>query len=128
MKKFFFIAIFPAFAFIHLNTFAQASKSDTIRLSAIIYNGDTLEAKQLPYVYTYYTLTAAQKKARAEWTRLRNAVYVTYPYARRAGMVFNDVQAHLLHIKDPGERKKYIKSRERELRKEFTEQVGRAHV
>ena len=28
-----------------------------------------------------------------EWTRLRNAVYVTYPYARIAGATINDINA-----------------------------------
>lgn len=115
------MALFLIALFITQGLKAQLNKNDTIEVATIIYNGDTMEAKQLPYVFTYYSLNAAQKKARAEWTRLRNAVYVTYPYAKRAGLVFNDVQAHLINIKDPIERKKYIKSREKELRKEFTE-------
>jgi hypothetical protein len=32
-------------------------------------------------------------KKRQEWTRLRNAIYVTYPYARRAGAIMNDINA-----------------------------------
>ena len=58
---------------------------------------------------------------RAKWTRLRNAVYVTYPYAKRAGTVLNDINAHLANISDKDDRKKYIQSREKELKKEFTD-------
>lgn len=59
----------------------------------------------------------------AEWTRLRNAVYVTYPYARQAGVVMADVQQHLKNIKGKSERKKYIKSREKELRAAFGDKI-----
>ena len=42
-------------------------------------------------------------------------------WAKRAGKVFNDVNAHLVGITDKAERRKYIRSREKELRKEFTD-------
>ena len=46
---------------------------------------------------------------------------ITYPYAKKAGMVFNDVNEHLADIHNYSSRKNYIQSRERELRKEFEE-------
>jgi hypothetical protein len=55
-----------------------------------------------------------------EWTRLRNAVYVTYPYARRAGMIMNEMNAKMALLSTESERKAYIQSREKELKKEFT--------
>ena len=100
---------------------AQSAANDTIVSYAIIYNGDTIEAKTLPDFLMHKKLTPSQMRALAEWTRLRNAVYVTFPYAKRAGSVLNDVNAHLANIPDKDERKKYIKSRENELRTEFTE-------
>lgn len=98
----------------------QYGANDTIVLPAIVYNGDTMSYKELSPVYVYIHLTKAQRKALKEWTRLRNAVYVTYPYAKRAGIVFNDIQANLNNIPDKNKRKEYIKSREKELREEFT--------
>ena len=59
--------------------------NDTIVVPAIIYKGDTLSYKEMPEVYIYLELSAAQRRAHREWTRLRNAVYVTYPYAKKAG-------------------------------------------
>jgi len=93
---------------------------DTITAQAVIYNGDTLEAKTLENLYFYSKLNEAQMSARAKYNRLRNAVYVTYPYARRAGAVMNDINEKLLTISKKDDRKKYIRSREAELRKEFT--------
>ncbi|MBS1743625.1 MAG: DUF4294 domain-containing protein [Bacteroidetes bacterium] len=99
---------------------AQYGQYDTIVREAVIFNGDTIESKTLGNFYTYAHMTEAQKAARNEYNRLRNAVYVTYPYARRAGVVMNDINAKLEHISGKSERKSYIRSREKELRKEFT--------
>lgn len=56
-------------------------------------------------------------------TRLRNAVYVTYPYARKAAYIINDINARLAVIEDKGDRKKYIKTREKEIKKEFGDPI-----
>lgn len=94
--------------------------NDTIITQAVIYNGDTLESKILENIFFYSKLTAEQVKDRAKYNRLRNAVYVTYPYARRAGIVMNDINAKLVNVPKKEQRKKYILSREKELKKEFT--------
>lgn len=107
---------------------AQYSANDTIVNYAVIYNGDTLEAKTLENFALYSKLTAAQKAARAKYDRLRNAVYVTYPYARRAGIVMNDINMKLSTVTKKEERKKYIQSREKELKKEFSDPLTNLSV
>lgn len=104
---------------------AQHGINDTIICSAVVYEGDTIEAKVLAGVYVWNRRNPA---ARAAWTRLRNAVYVTYPYARRAGWVFSDIEKHI--VNDPNKRdvKRYINSREKELKKEFTEPLKNLSV
>ena len=96
--------------------------NDTIISSAVVYEGDTIEAKQLAGVYVWTPRT------KAEWTRLRNAVYVTYPYARRAGYVFTDIQNHIANNPNKRQVSKYINSRERELKKEFTDPLKNLSV
>ncbi|MBX3257757.1 MAG: DUF4294 domain-containing protein [Chitinophagaceae bacterium] len=115
-----FAVLCGLFFFLKAHTQTRHGVNDTIVVPAIVYNGDTMSYKELSPVYIYLELTKAQRKALKEWTRLRNAVYVTYPYAKRAGVVFNDIQAHLNNIPDKQKRKEYIKSREKDLRKEFT--------
>ena len=100
---------------------AQQGVNDTLVTGAVVYMGDTIEAKTLPYVSLFNRLTDAQRRARAEWTRLRNAIYVTFPYAKRAGLVMNDVNVHLVGVTDKDKRKKYINSREKELKREFAD-------
>ncbi|MEP7256533.1 MAG: DUF4294 domain-containing protein [Ferruginibacter sp.] len=101
--------------------FAQTGIYDTLKSSAIVYNGDTIESKTLSEVAVFGKYTDGNMSARAKWTRLRNAIYVTYPYAMRAGWVMNDINSKLATVTDGSERRKYIKSREKELKKEFTD-------
>jgi Domain of unknown function (DUF4294) len=107
---------------------AQTAVADTIVTGAVIYNGDTLEAKTLAEVAVSAKLTAKQISNNAKWTRLRNAVYVTYPYAKRAGAVLNDINLKLTNVTDKEARKTYIKSREKELKKEFTDPLTNLSV
>lgn len=110
---------------------AQSSRwgiYDTILTGAVVYNGDTIEAKTLDTYIHFSHLTEAQRKAMAQYNRLRNAVYVTYPYARRAGIVMNDINKHLAGITTKEGRRKYIQSRERELRRDFTEPLTNLSV
>jgi hypothetical protein len=111
-----------AFTFLFICTNAQPPLKETgpIEVQAIIYQGDTMPYTLLDPHWVNCRLTDAQKEALARYNRLRNAVYVTYPYARKAGVVLNDINAKLTKIPDRRDQKKYIHSREKELKKEFT--------
>lgn len=128
LKYFVLFIAFLLFANYHTIAQSQQGVNDTIVHEAIVYNGDTIELKTLSNLYFYSKMTAAQRENAAKYNRLRNAVYVTYPYARRAGIVMNDMNAKLASINDQSERKKYIKSKESVLRKEFTEPLTNLSV
>lgn len=102
--------------------------NDTIIHEAIVYDGDTIELKTLSPLFCYSRMTAEQRTAAAKYNRLRNAVYVTYPYARKAGIVMNEMNEKLAVIGDHAERKRYIKSKESLLRKEFTDPLTNLSV
>ena len=108
--------------------FAQRSANDTIRTFAVVYEGDTIEAKTLQMLMLRSMYDQEHMNAKAKWTRLRNAIYVTYPYAKRAGKVMNDLNAQLVNIEDKETRKKIIKSKEKELKKEFTDPLTNLSV
>ena len=114
--------------FISNKSFSQSGSGamDTLITSAIIYEGDTLEAKTLAGVYIYSYRSNLTSKAK--WTRLRNAVYVTYPYAKRASVILNDINAHVTGHPDKAYVSKYINSREKELKKEFTDPITNLSV
>ena len=107
------------------NSQSRYGPHDTILTAAVVYEGDTIEAKILPGVYVW---TRSNMSARERWTRLRNAVYVTYPYAKKAGIVFNDIEKHIARNPDKKFISKYINSREKELKKEFTDPLTNLSV
>jgi len=98
---------------------AQYAKTDTVRTAAVIYEGDTLEAAMLTNITVVCKYNTQQRYKLVAWTQLRNAIYVTYPYAKKAALIINDVNSHLATIKGESARKDYIKSREKELKQEF---------
>ncbi len=107
---------------------AQTAPNDTLLRQAVIYEGDTIEAKTMEGVYFYSRLNEASMTDKAKWTRLRNAVYVTYPYAKRASVVMNDINARIEGMSSSSDRKKYIKTREKELKKEFADPLTNLSV
>jgi hypothetical protein len=98
-------------------------KNDTVFVKALVVEGELVGGKDLQELFIWGGNPKDAAKYWAEWTRLRNAVYVTYPYARQAGVVMADVQQHLKNIRGKSERKKYIKSREKELRAAFGDKI-----
>ena len=98
----------------------QYGPYDTILVPAHAFEGQILSSRNLEMTWVTAPMTPASRKKWEEWTRLRNAVYVTYPYARRAGIILNEMNAKLALLTSEQERKTYIKSREKELKKEFT--------
>ena len=97
--------------------------NDTVFVKAMVINGELLGGREIGEVLVWGGNPKEAAKYWASWTRLRNAVYVTYPYARSAGVVMNDVNKHLENISGKSNRKKYIKSREKELRAAFADKV-----
>lgn len=108
---------------------AQTGDLDTLRVYAMIdSNGDTIPYSILPPVSVFTQLTREQKKYWAEWTRLRNAVYVTYPYAIAASKIMNEINVKLVNVDNRKERKKIIHAREKELKREFTDKLTKLSV
>lgn len=101
---------------------------DTIIVPFVIYQGDTIPARELEMFVVKAPAPPAMAARLKEWTRLRNAVYVTYPYARKAGAIMNDMNAKMVNMKQQHQRKVYLKSRENELKKEFTQPLTNLSV
>lgn len=99
-------------------------KNDTITVYATYYNDSTLiPTGVLPDVYCYGKMPRWMREKLKEWTRLRNAVYVTYPYAKEAGKVIREINASLIGVTDNGERRRLIKEREKDLKKSFGDKI-----
>ncbi len=102
--------------------------NDTIIVPAIWFRNEMMSYKELGMVWVGNLSGKKLDKFVQEWTRLRNAVYVTYPYARIAGVTINDINAELTDVKDKKKRKEYIKTREKELKKQFADPLTNLSV
>lgn len=102
--------------------------NDTIITGAIYYQNEWMPYKELEMVWVSKMNARKLAKYIEEWTRLRNAVYVTYPYARTAGRLMNDINARMSHMKSKKEKKAYIKSREKELKDQFADPLSNLSV
>jgi len=111
-----------------ISAHAQTGSKDTLRTYAVVYDGDTIEAKTLYNFAVYTHIRNADMATRAKMTRLRNAIIVTYPYAMRSGIILNDINARLANVTDKEARKNYIKTREKELKKEFTDPLSNLSI
>lgn len=102
--------------------------NDTIVVPAIFYQNEIVNFKEEPMVWISRLSPDKLAKYIEEWTRLRNAVYVTYPFARIAGGTINDINKILANVTSKKERKTYIKTREKELKKEFSDPLSNLSV
>jgi hypothetical protein len=102
--------------------------NDTVLVPAIFYQNEIINYKEEPMVWVSKLSPDKLAKFIEEWTRLRNAVYVTYPYARIAGGTINDINKTLIGVSGKKERKALIKTREKDLKKEFTEPLSNLSV
>lgn len=100
---------------------------DTITVNTVFYDNEWMPYSDMPMVYVTNGSYNKMAKILEAYNRLRNAVYVTYPYARTAGYVINDVNSHLQGLSGD-QRKKYIKSREKDLKKEFSDPLSNLSV
>ena len=98
--------------------------NDTIITQAIYYQNEWMPYKELEMAWVSNLPEKKLAKLIEEWTRLRNAVYVTYPYARTAGVLMNDINMHTSHMDSKQEKKEYIKTREKELKKQFADPLS----
>ncbi|MGJ7030060.1 DUF4294 domain-containing protein [Niabella hirudinis] len=106
---------------------------DSTKIAAIWYGPDYDSFKMMPYseepnIWISKLPPAQLEKVKKEWSRLRNAVYVCYPYARIAGSTINQISRQLQGVSDNKARKAIIKSKEKELKKQFSDPLTNLSV
>ena len=124
---FIFLQGFTQKAVAQINRLPKLGPNDTITVNTVFYDNEWIPYSEMQMVYVTNGSYDKMAKVLEEYNRLRNAVYVTYPYARTAGYVINDVNAHLQGL-SKGDKKKYIKSREKDLKKEFADPLSNLSV
>lgn len=102
--------------------------NDTVTVPAVFYQNEIVNYKEQPMVWVSKLSPDKLAKFIEEWTRLRNAVYVTYPYARTAGATINEMNKTLEGVDGKKKRKALIKSKEKELKAQFSDPLSNLSV
>jgi len=102
--------------------------NDTLIVSAIWYQNELLPYKEMEMAWVSNLPPDKLARYVAEWTRLRNAVYVCYPYARVAGVTINEINKHIATLSTKKEQKNYLKTREKELKAQFADPLSNLSV
>jgi len=111
-------------AFLYRNdAAAQSAQERGMQVRAVIVGTDTLPSITLQIFEITEKLPRKLRKQRERWTRLRNAVYVTYPYAKSAARILKDVNGHLASLDNKKARKAYLATKEKELKAEFGDKL-----
>lgn len=112
----------------HTGAMAQeAHGADVIPLHAIVVGHDTIPVITLAIFDVVEKMPKALRKERERWSRLRNAVYVTYPYARSAAKVLKDVNSSMVNM-NKRERKAFLATKEKELKAQFGDKLENLSV
>ncbi len=106
----------------------QRTAGDSIPVRGIVVGTDTIPSITLSIFNVYDRLPKRLRKERERWTRLRNAVYVTYPYAISASRVLKDVSRDLDRCTTKKQRKAYLAGKEEELKKQFGDKLENLSV
>lgn len=112
-----------------ISTALRIGPYDTIRVELTFTDeGIPVPTGELEPFYLFAQMTAKWRKYYQAWGRLKNAVYVTYPYAKAAGSVINNINNELVGVTNRRKRKKIIKSHEKELKDKFSSKLKNLSV
>jgi hypothetical protein len=106
-----------------IDAVAQSAQEGGMQVRAVVVGTDTLPSITLQIFEVTEKLPRKLRKQRERWTRLRNAVYVTYPYAKSAGRILKDVNSRLASLDNKKARKAYLAIKEKELKAEFGDKL-----
>jgi hypothetical protein len=128
LSIFIFVVITCSF-FHQLEAQQKYGPNDTITFYATYLNDSTLiPTGILPDAVCIGHMPRWMREKIKAWTRLRNAVYVTYPYALQAGKIINEINASLVGVTNDGVRRRLIKEREKDLKKNFGDKITNLSV
>jgi len=97
--------------------------NDTIVVYATVMpDGTLVPTVTLPMVECVGKMPRWMAKQNKKMTRLRNAVYVTYPYAREASRIINYINRRTMGMPEKN-RKDFIKQQEQELKDAFGDRI-----
>lgn len=120
---FFFLSLVPC-----LGQEDTLQLRDANILGGKVVQGDTLPHVQLEPVVVFPRLVFKNRRHRRRYTKLVRDLKKVYPYAQLAKQKLDEMEAEFQAIETESERKKYVKSIEKELMDEFSGELKKLTV
>ncbi len=107
---------------IEIPTYTNLIKMDNGYLvSGIVVDGDTFPHVKLYQIVVFPERKFTSKRKQKKYTRLVHNLKKVYPYAVLIGEYYHDIERDLAYIPNERDQKKYIKKKEKELKKQYEE-------
>ncbi len=105
--------------------FLQAQDPDTLSkvVPGKILDGDTVPLVEVKSVYVFPPYEFKNRRNRVRYTKLVYNIQKVYPYAKLAGEKLEEFKQVMDTITNERERRKYVKSAEKQLEDEFGEDI-----
>ncbi len=103
-------------------------KQEPIIAQGIVVGPDTFAYFSLPWLIVEEQMPFATKRKYEQWTRLKHNVKKVYPYAIMAAARLKQYERELKNMPDEEMRKKYMAAAEKQLQKEFGEELKNLSV
>ncbi len=107
-------------------TIGQENEGSTHR--AVVYHGDTIPYIELPTIRFFAPRIFANRFEEARYKRLVRNIKRVYPYARLAGIKFQEYSEQLAEAESELERKKMAKDIEKQIKDEFEGELRRLTI
>jgi hypothetical protein len=91
--------------------------------SAIVVNGDTIPVMYLDEIYIWGNKSFRNSAESRQWERLVRNVKRAYPYAKLAGIKFNEYNLKIANVKNENVRKTMMKQAEDEIEAQFGDEL-----
>ncbi len=127
MKQFLVLTLL--FMFFVLCAFeSKAQEKNTVTTRAVVYHGDTIPFIELPTFQYFAPRIFANNREQRRYNRLVQNVKRVYPYARLAGIKFDEYSEMLMGLETEAQRKRAARNLEREIRDEFEGELRRLTI
>jgi len=114
-------------AFIPFLISAQSSikphDSEEYHVNGTVVGGDTIPVMTLDEVYVWGNKTSRNSAEARQWERLVRNVKKAYPYAKLAGIKFNEYNQELASVKSEKLQKEMMKKAEDEIEAQFGDEL-----
>ena len=94
-----------------------------IIVPVLIVGNDSFPILTLPEIVVVSKRTFTSSFEQNKFNKLKKNILIVYPYAKKAGEIFNEVQKELSNKDSKRDQRKFLKQKEKELNEQFKDKL-----